>query len=72
MRNQTVDAPAMSRKARFRAALALAHKTAREWARERDVTRGHLYAVLSGERESATLINQVDAFIGEYLPDIAV
>lgn len=61
-------APArVSRKALFKAALAVAEKTARQWAEDNGVTEGHLYAVLSG-RESARLSALIDAFIVRYLP----
>lgn len=60
-----------SRKARFRAALALAHMTETSWALERKCSRQHLYLVLKGERESAKLVAEIDAFIAKYLTEAA-
>lgn len=57
----------MSRKARFRAALALARMTETSWATEHNITRQHLYHVLKGERDSATLNAKIDAFIARQL-----
>jgi hypothetical protein len=61
------------RSARFKAALALAGVTVDEFVaqHEIDVTPSHLYAVLRGDRESATLLEKVDAFIEKYLPETA-
>lgn len=61
----------MSRKARFRAALGLARMNASEWAAEHDVTPGHLSHVLSGNRESAKLVEIIDAFIAKQLGEQA-
>lgn len=68
MSNETLGAAAPSRKARFGAAIALAETTVKAWAAEQNVTPQHLYHVLSGERESASLTEKVDAFIAEWLP----
>ncbi len=57
----------MARKARFRAALALADLTAEEWAGQQGVTAGHLSQVLSGKRDSLTLIEKVDTFADKQL-----
>jgi hypothetical protein len=56
---------AMTRKAQFRAALALAGRTMEEWAESEGVTGGHLSNVLAGKRESGSLTDKVDAFIRE-------
>ena len=56
-----------NRKARFRAALALARMTAREWTEKEKVTETHLYAVLKGERQSMKLTAKIDAFVAKYL-----
>lgn len=62
----------MSRKARFRAALGLARvPSAAAWARENDVTPGHLSQVLDGKRESLKLVARIDAFIAKHLPEQA-
>ena len=57
-----------TRKQRFKAALALAGLKAQEWAGEHDVTVQHLNSVLNGDRESASLTADVDAFIEQHLP----
>ena len=53
------------RKARFKAALALANIGVDEWAKSAGVTRQHLNATLNDKRESGSLIDKVDAFIAE-------
>lgn len=60
-----------SRSQRFKAALALAGITVDEFVRQSEiaVTPAHLYAVLRGARESATLVEKVDAFIVKWLPE---
>lgn len=63
----TVETDRTTRKARFRAALALARMTAKQWASDNGVTETHLYAVLKGTRDSATLTSKVDAFIAQHL-----
>jgi hypothetical protein len=55
------------RKSRFRAALALAEKTAAQWAAENDITPGHLSQVLSGKKESRSLLEKVEAFTSRYI-----
>lgn len=55
-----------SRRARFKAALALADVTMKDWAAGEGVTLGHLYAVLNGERESMRLTGKVDEFIARH------
>jgi histidinol dehydrogenase len=57
----------IDRKSRFRAALALAKKTAEAWAEENDVTPGHLSLVLAGKRESQSLTEKIEAFTEQYL-----
>lgn len=61
-----------SRKAAFRAALALAEKTQAQWAEEHGVTAFHLSVVLNGERESASLTAKMDEFIAEWQPHVRV
>jgi hypothetical protein len=51
-----------TRKARFRAALALTGKTQEQWAAEAGVTAGHLTHVLAGRRESKVLLDKIEAF----------
>lgn len=55
------------RKRRFFAALSLAGLTQNEWAERQGITDTHVYHVLSGKRESASLIAKIDAFIAEQL-----
>lgn len=59
--------PANSRKARFRAALALAGITAEEWAEQHGVTPGHLSRVLTGKRDSKGLLDKIDQFTRVHL-----
>lgn len=56
-----------TRKARFRAALALAGLTQEQWATEIGVTAGHLTHVLAGRRDSKTLIEKVEAFTKKHV-----
>lgn len=69
--NMTVQTRSRLRKKQFRAALALAEMTQEEWADKQEVDSSHLSRVLSGERESATLCEKVDAFITKYFPESA-
>jgi transcriptional regulator with XRE-family HTH domain len=57
---------ALERRKRFRAALAYADITAQEFAARVGVQPGHLSQVLSGKRESAALVQKIDAFIAEW------
>jgi hypothetical protein len=59
--------PANRRKSQFRAALALAEKTAAQWAAENDITPGHLSQVLAGKKESRSLLEKVEAFTRKYV-----
>jgi hypothetical protein len=56
-----------TRKARFRAALALADITAKEWCEREGYSENHLYLYLRGDRESMPLTEKMDAFISEHL-----
>lgn len=49
----------------------MAEMTQEEWADKQEVDSSHLSRVLSGERESATLCEKVDAFITKYFPESA-
>lgn len=53
----------LPRKALFRAAVALNGESVEDVARRYNVTRGHLYAVLSDERESKKLSDAIDEYI---------
>lgn len=55
------------RRKRFRGALALAGLTLGQWAEKEGVTYGHLYHVLSGRRESVSLLAKVDTFCAIHL-----
>jgi hypothetical protein len=60
----------------FKAAIAYARAenarySALEFCREHGVTPGHLYKVLSGERQSPPLVEKVDAFIAKHVPTAA-
>jgi inosine/xanthosine triphosphate pyrophosphatase family protein len=65
--NKAARSTLMSRKARFRAAIALARTTAREWCSEQGFTEGHLYQVLRGDRVSPDTMRKVDTFIAAQL-----
>lgn len=56
------------RRKRFRKALALAELTMEQWCVREGITYGHLYHVLSGRRDSASLVQRVDAFCSQYRP----
>lgn len=56
-----------SRKARFRAALALAGLTQEQWADREGITASHLSRVLAGERDSGRLMEKVSAFTEKVL-----
>lgn len=60
-----------SRKARFRAALALAGLTQESWAEREGVTPGHLSQVLAGKRESRTLMEKIEGFTRVHLRSAA-
>jgi gp16 family phage-associated protein len=54
--------------ARFHAALKLAGLTVEEWADKNNYSDGHVYAVLSGKRESPPLVEKFEGFIAQHLP----
>lgn len=56
-----------SRKALFRAALAIAGVTAKQWAESEGITGGWLSMVLNGREESITLTEKIDAFIAKHM-----
>jgi hypothetical protein len=59
--------PKQTRKQLFRAALALAGMSAKKWCELNEVTDGHLWQVLRGERVSVSLTEKVDQFIDKHL-----
>jgi hypothetical protein len=69
--HKTLPATQMSRKARFRASLALARITAKAWCEEQGFTESHLYQVLRGDRNSPETLRRVDSFIAHQLPQDA-
>lgn len=54
-----------SRKARFKAALALAGINQRDWAKTAGITRQHLNDTLNDKTVSAPLTQKVDDFIAD-------
>jgi hypothetical protein len=62
---------AETRRAEFKAAIALARTTVEKWCADNDVTPGHLYQVLREVRESPPLIAKVDAFIDRHVATAA-
>lgn len=58
-----------SRKQLFKAALAIAGLTGKQWAEGEGITPQWLSMVLSGKEVSGTLTTKIDAFIAEHLPD---
>lgn len=56
-----------ARRKRFRKALALAELTMGGWCEREGISYGHLYQVISGRRESGSLLQRVDAFTAEHL-----
>ena len=54
-----------SRKQLFRAALAIAGQTVVQWAASEGLTPEHVSLVLNGRRESARLLDKIDAFVRE-------
>jgi hypothetical protein len=57
-----------SRKARFRAALALAGMNMTEWCEQEGYSMNHLYLYFRGDRPSPPLDAKIDTFIAEHLP----
>lgn len=60
--------PSPTRKARFRAALALAGMTVSEWCEKEGYSRPHLHLYFAGRRDSQRLTDKIEAFIDEHLP----
>lgn len=56
-----------TRKNRFKAALALAGKTAEQFARDNNVSPTQLHYIVAGERESAEVNAAIDALIEKHL-----
>jgi hypothetical protein len=56
-----------SRKALFKAALAVTEMTAEQFATDEGVTPEHLSYVLNGRRESRSLTEKIDAFIAKHM-----
>lgn len=66
-RRKRMDTTKEQRRKRFKKALALAELTMGQWCEREGLSSGHLYQVLSGRRESASLVERVDAFTAGYL-----
>ena len=62
---------ARERRKRFRAALALAGRDAKDFAKDAGVGGAHLSQVLHGHRESAILVEKIEAFIEKHLGAVA-
>lgn len=62
-----VKAATLGLRAQFKAALALAETTAKQWALDHGVTESHLHLVLAGERESARLTEAVRDYVARNL-----
>jgi hypothetical protein len=56
-----------TRNREFRAALALAGLTGQQFADRHQVSFGHLWQVVRGDRDSLTLETEIDAFIAKHL-----
>lgn len=56
-----------SRKARFRAALALAGMDMKAWCEQEGYSQNHLYLYFRGDRSSPPLDAKIDAFIEQHL-----
>lgn len=63
--------PMTERKARFKAALTRAKKTLKQWAEDEGVTPQHVHMVLSGVRESASLVERIDDFSEKWSKRVA-
>lgn len=59
---------ANQRRKQFKAAVALAGTTVKEWAESKGVTVSHLNQVLRKRRESPRLDGEIDALIEKYVP----
>jgi hypothetical protein len=59
--------PGYDRKARFRAALALAGSTMKEWCEQEGYSFNHLYLYFRGDRPSPPLDAKIDAYIDRHL-----
>lgn len=60
--------PVTPRAVAFKAAIAYARTTVIAWCADHEVTPGHLYKHLAGERPSPPLAAKVDAFIEKHVP----
>lgn len=60
-----------SRKQVFRAALAIAGLTARQWAEREGTSESYLSLVLNEKRESEALTQKIDTFARKHLPEHA-
>lgn len=56
-----------SRKALFKAALAITGTTLNQWAESHEITPGHLSHVLAGRKESMSLSEKIDAYIKQHM-----
>lgn len=66
----TLSRESAERKARFRAALALARLTADQWAKAEKTDPAYLSRVLSGKVASQPMLDRIDAFTTRWLKQI--
>lgn len=69
--SQRVAATAVGRKARFRAALAMAGLTASAWADREGITESYLSMILSGQRTNADVEGRIVEFTAKHLRNVA-
>ncbi len=63
--------PRVTRKVRFRMALAVAEMSAAQWAKRNGVSTGHLSQVLSERHKSEPLEKKIDEFATKQLAAVA-
>lgn len=68
--SQTLPREAAERKARFRAALAIARLTAGEWAKAEKTDPAYLSRILSGKAVSQPMLDRIDAFTTRWLKQL--
>lgn len=69
-RRTVVDA-VVTRKARFRAALAMAGLTASAWAEGEEITESYLSMILAGQRQNNDVEQKIAAFTEKHLRSVA-
>lgn len=69
--SQRVAQAGATRKARFRAALAMAGLTASAWASQEKVTESYLSMILNGQRTNPDVEQKIAAFTERHLRSVA-